>query len=300
MEDDDALYLSLLTTRELSSAVEGASLLRRLGVYPELAPQKCGVYDPLRTVFDASKVDEVVEEHWGSYGFNWKRKPRGEGGIIFGDARRHGTITMVIRDRMIAPAMVKYLRSEAVELAADLACISPSWPGKTGSIGPLDSCYLSVTPEKFEQVGRGYYGIELIKYLPQLAWASVFGRAYVMMFGRDRLLSAPAAVVEEIGPEMIYLQLTSKVSDIADDLPAYFDLRRRVKEHIGLDAFFDPARGKGPYRVPKFNLAPAGSPRPLGYIDGQPVTGLFAGKPIVQTNDGLMVLDKQWLPSKGD
>jgi hypothetical protein len=78
MEDDDALYLSLLTTRELSSAVEGASLLRRLGAYPELAPKKCGVYDPLRTVFDASKVDEVVAEHWGSYGFNWKRKPRGE------------------------------------------------------------------------------------------------------------------------------------------------------------------------------------------------------------------------------
>jgi hypothetical protein len=129
--------------------------------------------------------------------------------------------------------------------------------------------------------------------LPQLQWGTLFGAPYVRLFGRDKLLSAPAAVVEELGPEMIYLQLTQRITNVTDDLSAYFALRRRVKEHIGADCFFHPHQGRGPYRAPTFALEPPhGFGEPPGTIDGYPVVRWVGGDVVVETPEGEKLIKK--------
>jgi hypothetical protein len=295
----ESIGLTLLTSRRLSTPAEGAAVLRRLASYPDLMPQKCGTCDPIRAPFDPSQIDELVKDFWHPDGFNWKRrKPSQEGGSGPQDSpSMHASITIGMDDgAKYAAVLTDYLRNESIQLGAEFGKVEPSWTGKRGYTGPLDSAHFFTSPEAFEQVPGNFATAELVHYIGQLPWVTVFGPPYVRMFGAKKLLSAPAAIVEEIAPKMIYMQLTSNVTDIAADLPAYFALRRRVKDHIGPDAFFDPARGKGPYRVPKFDLEPWPKPRPLGYIDGRPVTGLLGGKPIVQTENGPRILDIQWLP----
>jgi hypothetical protein len=133
----------------------------------------------------------------------------------------------------------------------------------------------------------------LWRCLPQLPWGTLFGAPYVRLFGRDKLLSGPAAVVEQLGPEMVYLQLTRHITDVADDLPAYFALRRRVKEHIGADCFFHPHQGRGPYRAPTFALKPpSGFGEPPGTIDGYPVLRWVGGDVVVETPEGEKLIQK--------
>lgn len=297
------ISLALLTTRRIDTIAEVTEILRRLCAHPQLAPRKWGVYEP-QTSFDLDEIDKIaakaVEMTAPQFRFYWSRtNPRAEGAICGGTGKRHATIDMNARylPESLAADLVDYLRSESLRLTADIGFVECDWPGQTGTSSDFyDRRSPSISQEAFDQMARGYYTIQLKDYLVQLKWATVFGPPYVQMFGRETLLSAPAAIVEEIGPEMIYVQLTPKMEDIAADLSAFFAIRGRVKEHIGPDAFFDPVKGNGPYRKPSFDLEPWGRPQFLGFVGGNPVIGLLAGKPIVQTDEGPRVLDMPWTP----
>src|SRR5262249_28641851 len=92
------------------------------------------------------------------------------------------------------------------------------------------------------------HGLE--KFLPDLYWANVLGAPYASMFGRERILSAPAAVAEEIGRGIFYLQLTGSPDD---DLEV---ARAAAKEHLGAGAFWDPELGEEhQYDAPRFAQA---------------------------------------------
>jgi hypothetical protein len=102
-------------------------------------------------------------------------------------------------------------------------------------------------------------------WLPDIFWATVFGPPYVRLFGKERLLAAPASVVEELGPETIYLQVSERVTDVLDDPDNIRSRRELIKTHLGIDAFFVSGRGydrlqRGPigdvFTVPQFELSP--------------------------------------------
>lgn len=79
-------------------------------------------------------------------------------------------------------------------------------------------------------------------WLPDLFWGTVFGPAYVKLFGMDRLLSTPAFAVERLAEDMVYIQLSPSIEDLHTDFFAVQAVRVRAKEHLGNDAFFDPAK----------------------------------------------------------
>jgi hypothetical protein len=92
----------------------------------------------------------------------------------------------------------------------------------------------------------------------------VFGPAYIDLFGLDRLLSAPACIVEKLDAKHVFLQLTPEVRD-AVSLPVQLGVARlAVKEHLGIDAFFDRSKAYDWHRaghygnvfsVPTFDLS---------------------------------------------
>jgi hypothetical protein len=56
--------------------------------------------------------------------------------------------------------------------------------------------------------------MQLRRWIPDLFWATVFGPAYVRLFGRETLLSVPAPVVTEISRDLIVVQLSESLSDM--------------------------------------------------------------------------------------
>lgn len=76
-------------------------------------------------------------------------------------------------------------------------------------------------------------------------------------------MSAPASVVEELGPETIYLQLSDHLTDLVENSNDIRSRRELVKAHLGKDAFFVSGLAydrlqRGPegdvFAVPQFDL----------------------------------------------
>ncbi len=88
---------------------------------------------------------------------------------------------------------------------------------------------------------------------PELAWINYFGRPYIDLFGREKLLSAPCFRTFEIGEDLIGLQMTE---DLFQPIPS--DVRYAVKKHLGEDAFVEEGKWYRMYktgRVPAFDFS---------------------------------------------
>ncbi|HEX8324047.1 MAG TPA: hypothetical protein VF595_09045 [Tepidisphaeraceae bacterium] len=290
--------IDIFTAERLSSTQEKAKILQCVSKFSQLVPDKCGHDDPPRLVFDPTCIDELAKGWMDQVHFGLKRRKKAkyEAGIFTGEVPfLPSSFTFGITGSIDAAELTGYLKLQCRDTAAFLGVVDVRWQGWEGASGYLWEFFReSTTIVDFENYGGSFYFFQLEKYLPQLPWATVLGPPYVRMFGRDRVLSSPAAVVEEIAPDTVFIQLTPQPPDVIDDLQDYFDVRRQVKNHLGADAFFEPAKGKGPYRVPDFGLAPMPPRQPLGFIDGLPVIGLMAGRPIVQTETGTKILDLEW------
>jgi hypothetical protein len=99
--------------------------------------------------------------------------------------------------------------------------------------------------------------LDLNKWLPDIYWTTVFGRPYVELFSRERLLSCPAYRVKELDNGSIVVQLTPELKDIAAEEAAFERVRQDARNHLYTDAFFKPAKGVDyRYRVPEFVWGP--------------------------------------------
>jgi hypothetical protein len=145
--------------------------------------------------------------------------------------------------------LVQFVHAASRDLQADLGCIALLTPTeiefgyKNGTVSPVNV--------KRTQFNFFIAGHRLQKYLPDIYWLTTFGPPYLDMFGRDRLLSAPVFKAEALDAEHVSLQLTPKLRDLEVNPDGYEWVKRRVKEHLGADAFFDPDR-RGECRVPNF------------------------------------------------
>lgn len=168
----------------------------------------------------------------------------------------HASIGLTVFDAHYQEKLIAYLKAGCVNNECDF--------------GFLDGC-----PESYKPYARAnelatagsslFVTTHLLRHwLPDMLWATVFGPAYVRMFGKERLLSAPAYLVEELGPQTIYLQLTPNLADIEERFAEVMAARERVKLHLGTDAFFQAAlaydRRQHPgnagkvFHVPEFRL----------------------------------------------
>lgn len=88
---------------------------------------------------------------------------------------------------------------------------------------------------------------------PELAWINYFGKPYIDLFGREKLMSAPCFRTFEIGKDIIALQMTE---DLFQPIPS--DVRYAVKKHLGEDAFVEEGKSSRFYKtgqVPTFDFS---------------------------------------------
>jgi hypothetical protein len=105
--------------------------------------------------------------------------------------------------------------------------------------------------------------------LPNVWWANIFGLAVVEVLGAERIATAPAYEVTQLGDDLWYLQLTESILDNDTDPERFEAARAMVKAHLGGDAFFDKTKGRsGPYRTIHLPELPPRPPRRSFKISG--------------------------------
>jgi hypothetical protein len=234
---------------------------------PQMLPEKWGWSEPLNREFDSRNLHMLVPEGSVCETVYWKRgkRPKAEGAFTTRWISKspkvldtHSNIGFTVELEQVAQeALIAYLKRTSVRLKADLAF--------------LDT--LTDADREFAvESGSAPYGERFMvathllrHWFPDIFWATVLGPPYVRLFGKERLLSAPASVVEELGPETVYLQVSESITDVVEDPEGIRSRRELIKAHLGRNAFFVSGRGydrlqRGAvgdvFTVPQFHLIP--------------------------------------------
>ena len=226
---------------------------------PSFFPDRAGVHEPLKRPFSLASLEDVLDD-W-KFQFLLKRvsSPKLQSVVMmqYGPHKLHSTWTIGLRrikdfDDISFGNLIK---AAARSFLPDFGFIHSVTAAETarglsnGSIAFLDSA---------RKTKSLYVTTHILKrYVPDIYWTTIFGGQYVQLFSRSRLLSAPVHRVEELGNGCVLLQLTPKLTDVFDDESHFERLRQVVRNHLGADVFFDPAKGPHHhYRVPRFTWEP--------------------------------------------
>lgn len=225
----------------------------------EIKPDVWGITEPYRDPFNIDDIrTKMLSWHpsdAGRWNFNWKKKskPKAWGGfkrLYWGGGISHAEQFMYVDiEQGFDLRLTEYMK-----IASQQFCTH------YGYFDCMTDDYLPYS----ELCGSGIRGLgvaigthKLLKNLPDILWSQVFGPPYVRLFGLEKLLSAPAYKVEQLGPEMVYIQLSESLFDMHERYEEVDAVRQRVKVHLDNNIFFRPENPEGHvYRTPDFQFPP--------------------------------------------
>lgn len=235
--------IGILTSLPISSRDQGAAFLQLLiEKYPGFAPECVSNTEPVNHSLSGAGVSAALD-YWAEP-FLWRRRrPRIDGNVWFGRDLRHTSIYLSCSSKTVDHA-------ELLGLFREIASLVES-----------DFAYLHLTSDvEFEAPDfddrvlpfrRGVTTHQLCKNVPDLCWATIFGRPYEEVFGSGRIQTTPCYRVEEIVRGVWMIQITSELSDVVDQFQAFDESRAVARAHLNSGVFYDPHAEK-PYRVPSF------------------------------------------------
>jgi len=186
-------------------------------------------------LFDPANIDAALSE-WDFSFIVTRRKPKVLGTVFMGNksGTSHGWINIAVTYKA---ELFNQLRRFFIDVSTELTA---------------DFAFLHLVPNKQDLTITTH---QLRQGLPDLYWLTLFGRPYVNLFGRERMLSVPNVVVEEPARDLFSIRLSEDVSDVVSRSDELFELAQQVKQHLNHNAFFDRTLGiNHPYTVPEFHI----------------------------------------------
>jgi hypothetical protein len=246
------LDLGVLIPRTVTASDVAGIMEHLQRLLPAYLPYRYGDVEPLRKKMEVFNIDDLLRTL--STELFWTSKIQAAEGCIWmrSGNRLHDSI-------ILSGKSTKVGLTNAVDWLIDIACLFEA-----------DFSYIHLfTQQEFTQrdyelvhpYRSGVVTHQLRKYLPDLAWGTVFGPPYLRLFSRDVLLAAPAYLVKELSEDRIYLQLSPSLTDLQTDYDRVDRIREATKDHLGRDAFLDMSYGQmqivntplpGRYRTPEF------------------------------------------------
>jgi hypothetical protein len=252
------LSCTVLVPNHLKTKLQGRELLELfIKHFPNHSPTRFGDSEPLTGRFDANNLDAVLEA-WGHFGFIAERRnpdvllnvhfmvpsPKPKHSII-GLLRFQSETDEVLdsfEDFVLEVATVFEADYAAAHILtehelADRLDILKTKPGSN-----VEYMKRRVQKEGFAKVLWGMTVLQhnspkLMKCLPDLLWLTVFGRPYLTLFGRERLLSTPAQKVTALPNGAVVVKLTDHLDDNQASWETFKAVRDCCKAHLGHTAF---------------------------------------------------------------
>jgi hypothetical protein len=209
---------------------------------PEWAPEKYNYFEPVNRPFNSVKLEEVLDA-W-RFNFFWRRKqPAVQGSAWFG-GKIHSSIYIHVAQRAFAiePAL-RLLQGLQRHFPIDLSYIHAAHDS--------DAQDRDRYRRHVEPFILGLTTHRLREGLPDMPWAMLFGPPYVELFGRERLLTTPAARAEEMAGG-VYVQLTADIKDVVVRRDSYLEAQTVAKAHLDSGAFLRKDTPPDQLRVPEF------------------------------------------------
>jgi hypothetical protein len=248
------LCIDILSPLSFSTQTNGRDFMNLfIKLLPELVPDVYGNYEPLKTKFDPENVDDFLDAL--DFPIYWKRKRSSDGTIGTIDYSLHRIHTRIVvrgnSNKVKQDKLIHFIQEASILLSTDFAYIHLVSKEEADRVMSDKRVY----SEMLYPLTLGLTTHELRKHLPDLCWITILGKPYIDLFGRERILSAPAFAVQELTKDIIYLQLTENISDVKSRYEEVNAINRAVKEHLNCNAFFDPDAPDGhKYNVPEFHL----------------------------------------------
>ena len=226
---------------------------------PETLPDRYGSTEPIKKEFSMAALDEVIRI-WELYiHFKRVRTPKYISSVFMhhGLHRKHSiwNISFKQNDGALQSSLTNMLSLAVNEFNCDFAfihCPVDDDVDRGRAAGP----FIFLDPAK-KRKNLFVTTHDLVKYIPDVYWITVFGPPYVRLFGRDRLLSTPAFRVEELADGSVLIQATSSLHDLSANPAPFVKARIAIKQHLDHNAFFDLGLGVGhKYDVPEFIWKP--------------------------------------------
>ncbi len=209
---------------------------------PELMPEYYNNHEPVNIKFDPAGLDVALEK-W-EMSFLWKRKkPSVTGTVFFGSSHPRRPI----HTSLLIQAKPEIIDSQ--KLSQFVRVFSQTFRPDIGLV--------HVRPKSEMESGMTFKMSTFVlkESLPDLYWVTVFGNPYVKLFGKERLLSTPTSVVNELDDGLVYIQLTNNLMDIRKTPERVEQAREAAKKHLNSNAFFDSEKSLNHvYNTPSFNI----------------------------------------------
>lgn len=251
------LFMNILTPVNVASPRAGERILRTLcDEAPHFSPQRYGSSEPLRHLFDDANIDDALNS-WPLQPFLWRRSRPTVRGRIFVAPEGRPNHTVVALSADISGSgddeVVRLLQSWGRDLHADFGFIRIPAPRDIQS--GIDAGVLSPIDRRGTRFTMFVTSHDLRRCLPDAYWGTLFGPAYVRHFGKDRILTAPAHLVRDLGDDVVYMQMTPRIEDTVVRPEHLASVRDHVKVHLGARSFFDSTLGVHyPYAIPEFRF----------------------------------------------
>jgi hypothetical protein len=233
---------------------------RLIGLWAEIAPNilpdRAGTHEPLKRRFSIADLGGLLDGWEYQVLFKRVSKPKLHSSVFmqYGPHRRHSSWTISIDDpqNLNLPSVLNLLNRASTEFSADFAFIhKPTKYDIETGLASSSISYLSTAKRSISLFVTTHL---LKKYIPDIYWVTIFGKPYVDLFSRERLLSAPAYRVLELKNGSVLVQLTEFPGDSGEGPNGYQNRKDLVKNHLSSDAFFDPNKGADhKYFVPEFS-----------------------------------------------
>jgi hypothetical protein len=225
---------------------------------PELLPDKWNIFEPINLPFNVDDIRSMMvnapPKSMGLWDFIWRRKgkPKAWGGfkkIVWHPVPRHANQHFYVDlPAQLESKVVEYFLHVGKKFCPDYAVLSWGLDAYSSK-----EELLSCLEQGAKQVSLR--SIDVQKHLPAIYWGQLYGPPYVRLFGLQKLLGTPAYKVEQLGPEIVYVQLTESVFDVRERYAEVDVARQKVAAHLDDNIIFKASNPVGhPYRVPDFTF----------------------------------------------
>jgi hypothetical protein len=252
------VVIEILSPLPLIDQQDGQTVLELWKAYlPQFLPEKVGNWEPIDRPFDADNFSAVL----GSWKWPFlaeREHPKVNCGVWMRKNAKQQLHSTLIWELYLPvceqSTLLTFLETAAVALKADFACLhlltaSEIERGRANrTVTALD--------KKATQFNFFLASKDLKRRIPDIYWATVFGRPYLELFSRERLLSAPAYRTGLLSEGIVLLQISKELSDVGDHTGTFGSARERAILHLGENAFFRlAAEAAGDYHAPTFEFA---------------------------------------------